>query len=315
MIWDLFRKRSAAIGPALLGKLPCQPDFVREGFRGPATDALDAFLVQASPLLHQGVGVGQLPTMFVSQVLPKQAHGLIGVVAPSVDAAGRPFPVAVVHALPQDQLRAVQSDAFWRFTDFLERAEALVGKLGRFTLEDARAELAALPTIAEEPAAMSGTGSPPPAAFERGLAKSHEGSPDPDAQSYALYVVASAFAARHPGLTLDFPAHDPSQARLWLTLSARVAEATSSALCILYAPTLGRLLIAIDAWHPNLLRAVADPGFSFDQLWPLGTPQAEARAHARSALAQAGPALARPRGVAVRELADQLALFSQALRS
>jgi len=311
MIWDLFRKQSGSIGPALMGKLPCQPDFVREGFRGPATDALDAFLVHATPVLHQGVGVAQLPTLFVSQILPKQTHGLVGVVAASRDAAGRPFPVAVVHALQQAQLRAVQNDVFWRFSEFNERAEALIGKLARLSLEDARAELGALPKIAEEPAAMSGNGSPPPAAFERGLT----GTPDPDAQSYALYVVASAFAARHPGLSLDFPAQDASQARLWLTLCARVAEATSSALCILYAPAQGRLLIAIDAWHPSLLRAVADPGFSFDQLWPLGTPQAEARAHARSALAQAGPALARPRGVAVRELADQLALFSQALRS
>jgi hypothetical protein len=205
----------------------------------------------------------------------------------------------------------VQSDVFWCFDDFTQRAEALVTKLGRLSLEEARSELAELPVISDEPAALGGNGLPPPAAFERGLAHNN----DPDSQSYALYVVASAFAARHPGLTLDFPAHDASQARLWLTLSARVAEATSSALCILYAPAQGRLLIAIDAWHPNLLRAVADPGFSFDQLWPLGTPQAEARAHARSALAQAGPALARPRGVAVRELADQLALFSQGLRS
>jgi hypothetical protein len=205
---------------------------------------------------------------------------------------------------------------FWRFADFTASAEALITKLGKLTLEDARGELSALPAIADEPAAQSSSnGLPPPAAFERGLTNGNEQGADPDAQSYALYVVASAFAARHPGLTLDFPAHDPSQARLWLTLSARVAEASSSALCILYVPTHGRLLVTIDAWHPNLLRAVSDPGFSFDQLWPLGTPQAEARAHARSALAQAGPALARPRGVAVRELADQLAQFSQGLRA
>ena len=64
MIWSLLRKReNAPIGPALLGKLPCQPDFVREGFRGPASDALDAFLVQASPILHQGIGVEKLSFM------------------------------------------------------------------------------------------------------------------------------------------------------------------------------------------------------------------------------------------------------------
>src|SRR6185312_941247 len=142
MIWSLLRKREASPpGPALLGKLPCQPDFVREGFRGPATDALDAFLVQASPILHQGVGVAQLPTLLLSQSLPKQAHALVGVCGPSRDAAGRPFPAALVHAVDAAELRSLQSEAFWRFSRFLQSAEALLGQLATLTLADARAEL------------------------------------------------------------------------------------------------------------------------------------------------------------------------------
>lgn len=314
MIWSLLRKReNARIGPALLGKLPCQPDFVREGFRGPASDALDAFLVQASPILHQGVGVEKLPNLLVCQTLPRQAHSLVGVCAPSRDAAGRPFPVAIVHALEQAQLRAVQGEVFWRFSGFVRSAQAMLGRLDRLTLADTRSELDGLTPIDPNAAAESGRDLPPTATFDRAL-RSEENT-DPDAQSYALYAVASAFAARHPGLTLDCPAQDPAQARLWLTLTARVAEVSASNLCILYAPEAGRLLIAIDAWHPGQLRAMAEPSFSFDQLWPLATPQAEARAHARSALAGGGNALTRPRGASTRDLADQLAEFSQSLRS
>jgi type VI secretion system ImpM family protein len=310
MIWGLLRKReSAPVGPALLGKLPCQPDFVREGFSGPASAALDAFLVQATPLLHQSVGVAQLPSLLVCQSLPRQAHGLVGVCVPSRDAAGRPFPVALVHAIEQSELRPAQSEVFWRFREFTREADAVVARLERLSLDDVRSELDRLPELAAD----SGSDVPPCAAFERGLDDAQNA--DPEAQSYALYAVASAFAANHPGVTLDCPARDAAQARLWLTLTARVAEVSASTLCILYAPKTGRLLIAIDAWHPGQLRAAADPGFSFDQLWPLATTQAAARAHARSALAQAGPALARPRGVSVRELADQLAQFSQSLRS
>ena len=327
MIWGILRKREAALpGPALLGKLPCQPDFVREGFRSPATDALDAFLVQASPLLHQGVGVAQLPTLLLSQSLPKQAHGLLGVCGPSRDAAGRPFPAALVHAFDQSELRPQQSELFWRYSAFLHNAEALLGELATQTLADARDALAELSLENARPArpgqsgaataAISGGSNlPPPASLVRARQDGESADIGEDAQSYALYAIASAFAARHPGLTLDCPAHEPAQARLWLTLSARIADATGSALCIAYAPLAGRLLIAIDAWHPGALRAIADPGFSFDQLWPLATPQADARSHARSALAEAGAALARPRTASVRELADQLAQFSQALRA
>jgi hypothetical protein len=324
MIWGILRKREAApLAPALLGKLPCQPDFVREGFRSPATDALDAFLVQASPLLHQGVGVAQLPTLLLSQSLPKQAHGLLGVCGPSRDAAGRPFPAALVHALDQSELRPLQSELFWRYSAFLHSAEALLGELATQTLAAARDALEELSLEHARPAqsgaataAISGVSNPPPpASLVRALQDGESADIGEDAQSYALYAIASAFAARHPGLTLDCPAHEPAQARLWLMLSARIADVTNSALCIMYAPLAGRLLIAIDAWHPGALRAIADPGFSFDQLWPLATSQADARAHARSALAEAGAALARPRTASVRELADQLAQFSQALRA
>jgi hypothetical protein len=213
--------------------------------------------------------------------------------------------VAVVHAVEREQLQSVLGEVFWHYDGFIAAAEGLVARLPELSLADARAELGSLSCSAS----ASITAAPPAAAFERAI------DADPDVQSYALYALASAFAAKHPGLTLDCAAQDASQARLWLTLAARVAERTHTTTCILYAPVQGRMLIGIDAWHPGQLRAIADPGFSFDQLWPLTTERKEARAHARSALAQAGPALLSPRGASLRELADQLARFSQDLRA
>jgi type VI secretion system ImpM family protein len=321
MIWGLLRKQREAApgGPALVGKLPCQPDFVREGCKSAATDALDAFLVQATPSLHQSVGVAQLPSLQLCQALPGHAHALVGVCAPSHDAAGRPFPVAIVHAVAPAQLRTLQSEVFWRFAAFVEDAQALIANIETLTLADARAELAALTLSATGHAADSSSSTdarnlPSVASFERALQEAGE-PPSSEAQSYALYAVAAAFAAGVPGLTLDCPAREPSCARLWLTLCARVAELTGSTLCILYASDAGRLLVAIDGWHPGQLRAVADPGFSFDQLWPLATAQASARAHAHSALSQASSRLSQPSGVSALELADALAQFSQSLRA
>jgi hypothetical protein len=208
----------------------------------------------------------------------------------------------VVRAVPREPLQRTLGEVFWQHQGFIGAAEALVARLPELSLEDVRTELCSLDDASSTPA-------PAAAAFERAT------DADPDVQSYALYALASAFAARHAGLTLDCAAHDASEARLWLTLAGRVAEQTNTTTCVLYAQAQGRLLISIDGWHPGALRAIADPGFSVDQLWPLTTALSEARVHARSALAQAGPALQRPRTASLRELADQLARFSQDLRA
>ena len=306
MIWSLLRKRETQpLTAALLGKLPCQADFVHEGFRGAAGDVLDAFLVQATPTLHQSVGVPSLPRAQLFQCLPKQAQGLIGLCAPSQDAAGRDFPVVVAHAFDRALWRARLGEIFWSFGPFLHGADDLVSRLPDLTLSDVRGELSALGGEPVEP----GQGSPPPAAaFDRTFGG------DAAVQSYALYAFASAFAAGQPGLTLDCPAGDAPLARLWLELATRVAEATGTTICALYAPPEGRLLISVNGWTPSLLRALADPGFVGDQVWPLTTELAEARDNARHALQEASPALARPRGLPLAELCEQLARVAKSMR-
>lgn len=306
MIWSLLRKReSQPLSAALLGKLPCQADFVREGFRGAASDVLDAFLVQATPLLHQTAGVPSLPRVWFCQCLPKQAQGLLGVCAPSCDAAGRDFPVVIARAFDRAQWRPRLGEVFWSFNEFLSDADLLLDRLPDLTISDVRGELSALSAEQVEP----GQGSPPPAAaFDRTFAG------DGAVQSYALYAFASAFAAGQPGLTLDCPANDAPLARLWLELAARVSEATGTTTCTMYAPKTGRLLISVNGWTPSLLRALGDPSFEGDQLWPLTTQLPEARDNARAALQETAPALTRPRGLSLTDLCEQLARFSKTLR-
>ena len=112
MIWPILRRRelpSNAI--TLVGKLPCQADFLREGWSGPESAALDRFLVQAQPALHESRAgrtdedTKQLPKLWMCQNLPKQRHGLVGICAPSHDAAGRSFPVALALAFDAAELR------------------------------------------------------------------------------------------------------------------------------------------------------------------------------------------------------------------
>jgi len=306
MIWSLLRKReSQPLSAALLGKLPCQADFVREGFRGAASDVLDAFLVQATPSLHQSVGVPKLPRVWFFQSLPKQAQGLIGVCAPSQDAAGRDFPVVIAHAFDRALWRSKLGEIFWSFGAFLSDADQLITRLPDLTLSDVRGELTDLADGQAEP----GQGSPPPAAaFDRTFGG------DAAVQSYALYAFASAFAAGQPGLTLDCPANDAPLARLWLELATRVAEATGTTLCALYAPGASRLFISVSGWTPSLLRALADPSFVGDQVWPLTTELPEARDNARAALQEAAPALARPRSLSLNDLCEQLAKVAKGMR-
>jgi type VI secretion system ImpM family protein len=306
MIWSLLRKRETQpLSAALLGKLPCQADFVREGFRGAASDALDAFLVQATPSLHHGVGVPKLPRVLLFQCLPKQAQGLIGVCAPSTDAAGRDFPVVIAHAFDRALWRTRLGEIFWSFGAFLDDAGDLVTRLPDLTLSDVRGELGALSDERAEP----GSGSPPPAAaFDRTFAG------DSAVQSYALYAFASAFAAGQPGLTLDCPASDASLVRLWLELATRLSDATGTTICATYAPSVQRLLISINGWTPSLLRALADPSFVGDQVWPLTTELPEARDNARIALQEAAPALARLRGLSLSDLCQQLTLVTKSMR-
>jgi type VI secretion system ImpM family protein len=308
MIWPLRKRETLPQGAALVGKLPCQADFVREGPRGPELDSLDQLLVEAMPNLHSA-GIQTLPLLWFSQCLPKQSAGLVGVCAPSRDAAGRGFPVAIARAFEREKPRTPGAEVgriFASHRDFLERATDLIAQLPSLALGDVRAALGGLPQRDPDHAAASPQ---PPATSLAALL-----GDDIAVQSYALYAFASAFAARQPGLTLDCPVRDAATAECWLELAGRVALRTGTCPCVLYSPEPARLLIALDAWNPTLLRAIADPSHGGERVWPLTTETPAAREHAHAALVEAVPEILRARSLQIVELTEALARFSKMLR-
>jgi len=307
--WPFGRRSSQSSSVVLLGKLPCQPDFVREGARGAAADAFDSFLVEATPPLHQSLGVERLPRLWFCQWLPKQPHGLVGVAAPSRDAAGRAFPVAVARGFEQSAFRAKLEQVFWQCQPFLDGAAALITRAAELSLEEVRSALTDL-TDHDAGALQSDPHAPPAAAEWNGLFGS-----DLAVQSYALYTVAAAFAADQPGLTLDCPVRHAGDRSLWLALAGQISERLGNTTCALYTPHEPRLLLAIGGWNSSLLCAIAARDRSFDRVWPLTTESAAAREHAREEVLAALPELARSQTLPVSDLAGRLARFSKSLRS
>jgi hypothetical protein len=314
MIWSLLRRKASPPSAAVLGKLPCRPDFVREGWHNPACEAFDRFLVQASPLLHESGGVQRLPELLVLQCLPKQTHGLLGVVTPSRDGAGREFPCGVLCGFERGARGVAPRDLgglWWRRGAFIEAAQGLLERAPELDIDALRAELPELPCNEDEPGAGPAITSPEADAF-RATLFGEQGELE---ACYALYAFASAFAAGQPGLSVMCPAPNELTARIWLELAAQAAARTDQCLCALYAPENAWLSIAISAWSPAQLCALVDPQYSHESVWPLSTPSVEAREQARDALLTSSPRLAQLRSFPVPELADALARCSLGLRA
>lgn len=82
----------------VLGKLPCQPDYVRQGAGGVAVEALFDWMIRA---LEDGAMVPKSGAMN-SLCFRADNRLVLGCLAPSRDSAGRAFPAAVVTQLASE---------------------------------------------------------------------------------------------------------------------------------------------------------------------------------------------------------------------
>jgi type VI secretion system protein ImpM len=316
MNWP-WRRTSAApsLQPtaALRGKLPSRPDFVREGGQGRAADALDAWLVQASPLLHaaDGASVSDLPVCWFGHGFPKHNSVLVGVLGPSRDSAGREFPVAVFRESALGERRKHFAALLSEHAEFLDAAELLLVALPDLSLEELRARLVSLPI----PVADSAPVIEPRQAGSR-LRQLFEADP-PGSLFYALSTFVSAFADTDATtqLALDCPVREAADARIWLALAALISAQNPACPSFLFAPEPARLLISVAAPGAELLCALAQPGFSGERVWPLTTAHLPAIEHARSTLLPVLPELAAEHeaSLSLRELGERLARAGAAI--
>jgi type VI secretion system protein ImpM len=90
-------------GPGVFGKLPARGDFVDRGLPKSFTDPWHAWLVDGLAAARAELGAGFEPAYMAAPVwrflLPAGAAGptaACGVLLPSVDSAGRLFPLSLV---------------------------------------------------------------------------------------------------------------------------------------------------------------------------------------------------------------------------
>jgi type VI secretion system ImpM family protein len=288
----------------MLGKLPSQPDFVREGAQGELADVLDHWLVCALPHLHAAGGVERMPALSFCLCDAQREHALLGVCAPSRDAAAREFPAAIFRTLELAALTPL-SAAGERGRAFLRAAAALLDTLPDLSREALREALTELPEV-ETSGSEDALESFDCASFFASVSRI-----EPTFESfYGLYAFVNGLApSLGAGPALICPVGGEQDVRAWLEIARCVCARTRRTPSYLHAPERGRLLVCSSSLSPELLRALADPRFTSDRVWPLTTESPSAREHARAELLEAVPELAAPSNLRLNALAERLAKF------
>lgn len=288
--------------PGCYGKLPLHGDFIRHRAGDPEIEALDQWLQAGILAARQALGAGFEAAWDAAPVLrflhraPRTRRLLAGVLAPSVDKAGRRFPFLVFARL---DVKAGELDASLLpllAAGFLERAQAAAtgGWAGRDLkgvqamvdglagpLDPAEARRACLAYVSETSCAD----------FWAGLF----GSAD-DARRYALVqnFVEALSPKGAPKYALRVPRGAGAEAEVafWLELGRRVSRSPE--------------LPALAAWDPRGLTLVMDelqskhfPPLLWPQresafLFPLAGEGAPDEARARAARERHGAALGDP---------------------
>jgi type VI secretion system protein ImpM len=284
---------------SLFGKLPCRPDFVRVRCHGPAANELDQFVVRAAEQLNaQKLSLRGTAVRYLYCV-PAAQRVLLGVLGESRDQVGREFPLALFASVPLARCGGRLARLALGFADFFARAEHALREIAAAPFEqiDARLDAFALPdadVLDEAEVRLAGrlASSPALAFVEHAF-----GPADSALHCYGLLtLITAAKPVRDAppgqlGTVLDCPAHDDNDRLIFMELATRVLRWRDAlpTCCWTAGPMPARLLIALGPPPSDVLRALADPGYSSQRIWPLTTARVAAIERARAAL----PELAR----------------------
>ena len=268
---------------SLFGKMPSQGDFLRVNMQGAVCAAFEAWLANAVEQAR-----GKLPTLPVRFMLTlgDAQERVIGAWVPSVDAVGREFPLAAFHPLPSDL-----TDAPWSLLPafYTEYLEAIEGRLMTLRTGDPALLLSAVTAVALPHASAV------PAAWREGqvaltqetigaFAARNTTGGDLDGFAYGIFTVQYARSQSAEPLTLDLVADNEVDLFAWLEI-ARVLNVQDTAPSLLWSEGDKRALLMLGAPATLALAFLLDPAHPSQRRWPLSTPRAQARQHAREALA------------------------------
>ncbi|WP_342374363.1 type VI secretion system-associated protein TagF [Myxococcus stipitatus] len=278
---------------ALLGKAPCQGDFIRWNAADPVSQAFHRWLEESHEAVRRAnTQLSSLPTGFVFTV-PGGRQVLVGTLATSTDKVGRVFPLAVYVVI--DAAGAAEHFASLpdSFRPFLAAGSQLLADAATLSVSDLEARVSGLAAVSSgdsmgaEAQKRRVLGSPVAPLVQQFQA---DGAPA-GAQYYAFNTFVKACQAEQgkepskPGVTLECPFPEALGPYGWLELARRQLRwRTLPPAMFWHLGPAPRLFLSIGTPGPAVLMHLAKPGHSSMKVWPLHTKQASAIESARNAL-------------------------------
>jgi type VI secretion system protein ImpM len=286
---------SEAGNVGLYGKVATQPDFFRMGAGSFSQAGLDRWLQDGAEALR--AERTQLPTTPTAFLLASPGStAFVGMLAASVDAAGRSFPLALFREIPSAGACEGLPSLPAAHAGFIEDATRLLSAGPSFDGETIAREARSLTVEALALPAPHAWMNEPVSALEAALGASRQ------AVAYALCTLIGACDRALAGaptsantLTVDAPVTGPATGALWLEIvRSRLGWRDTVPSLLWTAGSQARLLITLGPPSPLALAFLANPQHRSSQLWPLRTTVA-------SAVDQAWATLTGPQRAAVED--------------
>lgn len=281
---------------ALLGKAPCQGDFIRWNAGDPVSQQFHRWLEEG----HEAVRRAnvQLPAEPISFVFTMAGgrQALVGMMAPSSDKVGRVFPLTVYVPVDLAPLAGRAPTLPGSHQAFFTGTRQLLADAATLSADelskrmDALTPLAAGDSGAEETYRRRALAAP-----AASLVRQFTGDgAAPGAQYYAFDTFVKACSAEKgkepskPGVTLDCPFSEEAGPFPWLELARKLLQwRTSPPSFFWHHGPSPRLLLSLGPPASSLLLHLAKPDHSSMKLWPLRTKAAGAIEKAKQSLSPA----------------------------
>jgi type VI secretion system protein ImpM len=278
---------------ALLGKAPCQGDFIRWNATDPISVQFHKWLEEGHEAVRRvNLTMPAEPICFVFTVAGAR-QGLLGMMAPSTDKVGRNFPLAVYVPVDNGPLAGNAPTLPGSHQAFFDAARQLLADAVTLPADTLGRRVDALSAHASGDSAAAETYrrrtlAAPASALVRQF--TGDGAA-PGAQYYAFRTFMTACTAEKgkepskPGVTLDCPFPQELGPYPWLEMARRLLNwRTTPPSLFWHGGANPRLLLSLGPPSSSLLLHLAKPDHSSMKLWPLRTKAANAIETAKNAL-------------------------------
>jgi type VI secretion system protein ImpM len=278
---------------ALLGKAPCQGDFIRWNATDPLSQQFHRWLEEGHEVVRRAnLTLQPEPICFVYTVAGGR-QALVGMMGPSTDKVGRHFPLAIYVPVDLGPVSGNASTLQGSHQAFFAGARKLLTDAATLSAADLAKRVDGLSADAAGDSAAAETYRRRAlAAPASALIKQFTGDGAPaGAQYYAFRTFMMACAAERgkepskPGVTLDCPYPEETGPYPWVEMSRRLLQWRGMMPALFWqgGPT-PRLLLSLGPPSSTLLMHLVKPDHSSMKLWPLRTKAANAIETAKQSL-------------------------------